>query len=110
MKWNGKSSIWGLGSAHAIITLHTCHMIDTKANPRTDRYLSGYRSVLGVLKYRPNRSTEPIGNSERVEPNRPKHAIYRSGPVRESVDRPNANSDYLYDVQDAVILLTIYYS
>src|SRR5437667_2473509 len=73
--------------------LHTCHMIDTKANPRTDGYLSGNRSVLGVLKYRPNRSTEPTGNPERVESNRLKHAIYRSGPVRESVlDRPNANS------------------
>src|SRR5437762_12888188 len=51
------------------------------------------RSVLSVLEYRPNGSTEPIGNPERVGPNRPKHAIYRFGSNRESVlDRPNASS------------------
>src|SRR5438477_2456626 len=51
------------------------------------------RSVLSVLEYRQNGSTEPIGNPERVGPNRPKHAIYRPGSNRESVlDQPNASS------------------
>src|SRR5438552_7582439 len=64
-------------------------MIGTKTTPRTDRYLSGIpfqrtepipdinignRSVLGVLEDRPNESTESIGNSTIVEPNRPKPA------------------------------------
>src|SRR5438477_4420015 len=54
------------------------------------------RSVLSVLEYRPNGSTEPIGNPERVGPNRPKQAIYRFGSNRESVlDRPNASSAYV---------------
>src|SRR5437667_769555 len=87
------------GPACAIITLHVYHcshdryqiyhMIGTKTTPRTDRYLSGIsfqrtepipdinignRSVLGVLEDRPNGSTESIGNSTIVEPNRPKPA------------------------------------
>src|SRR5206468_11889705 len=79
-------------------------MIGTKADPEpTDIYRevhfrepnrfpisrSRNRSVLSVLEYRPNGSTEPIGNPERVGPNRPKHVIYRFGSNRESVlDRP----------------------
>src|SRR5438552_3302656 len=83
-------------------------MIGTKAEEPTDIYReihfrepnrfpisrSRNRSVLSVLEYRPNGSTEPIRNPERVGPNRPKHAIYRFGSNRESVlDRPNASSD-----------------
>ena len=73
-------------------------MIGTNANSRTrpifiGNSISENRSVLSVLQYRPNGSTEPIGNSERVGLNRPKHAIYRFGSNRESVlDRPNASS------------------
>src|SRR5438045_1147714 len=86
----------------------TCHMIGTKADPRTDRYyrevhfrernrflISRSRNwlVLSVLECRPNGTTEPTGNPERVGPNRPKHAIYRFGSNRISVlDRPNASS------------------
>ena len=104
---NGKSSIWPQRSA--IITLHVTWSVPKLIQEPTDIYReihfrepnrfpisrSRNRSVLSVLEYRPNGSTEPIGNPERVGPNRPKHAIYRFGSNRESVlDRPNATSAY----------------
>src|SRR5438552_657091 len=79
------------GPACAIITLHVYHCShDRYQNYSKNRPIFignsisenrpipdiniGNRSVLGVLEDRPNGSTESIGNSTIVEPNRPKPA------------------------------------
>ena len=79
MKCNGKSLSWAL--AYAVITLHTCHMIGTKANPRTDRYLSGI----------PFQRTEPIPD---VDIGKSVGSWYSGGPTewKYRIDRESKNS------------------
>ena len=99
---------FGLPPQHsAIITLYVTWSIPTLIQEPTHIYReihfrepnwfpmsrSRNRSVLSILEYRPNGSTEPIGNPERVGRNRLKHTIYRFGLNRKSVlDRPDPSS------------------